>query len=58
LIKANVFDIAFATLRAAGLPVVPVRIPFPGSGQQKRFREAFAAALESAGIPVGVQDTT
>lgn len=45
LIKANVFDLAFGPLTAAGLPVVPVRIPFPGSGQQARFKVAFAAAL-------------
>jgi len=45
LIKANVFDLAYAALRAAGLPVVNSRIPFPGSGQQRRFVEAFNDAL-------------
>jgi hypothetical protein len=44
LIKATVYDAAFAPLRDAGLPVVDVRVPFPGSGQQARFREAFRRA--------------
>jgi hypothetical protein len=46
LIKATVYDAAFAALRRAGLPVVDVRIPFPGSGQQRRFEAAFRRALE------------
>jgi hypothetical protein len=45
LIKATVYDTAFEALHAAGLPVVNERIPFPGSGQQKRFEAAFARAL-------------
>jgi hypothetical protein len=53
LIKANVFDVASGPLQAAGLPVVHIRIPFPGSGQQRRFREAFAVALSKAGIEIG-----
>ena len=44
LIKATVYDAAFAPLRDAGLPVVDERVPFPGSGQQARFREAFRRA--------------
>lgn len=46
LIKTNVYDIAFSALREANLPVVNERIPFPGSGQQKRFEKAFASALK------------
>ncbi|MEX2552900.1 MAG: hypothetical protein WD627_07885 [Actinomycetota bacterium] len=46
LIKTAVFDAAFEPLREAGCPVSGIRIPFPGSGQQKRFEEAFAAALQ------------
>jgi hypothetical protein len=46
LIKASVFDTAYATLAESGLPVSSVRVPFPGSGQQNRFLEAFARALE------------
>lgn len=46
LIKANVFDLAFWPLRRAGLPVVQERIPFPGSGHQRRFRERMQAALQ------------
>lgn len=46
LIKAPVFDAAYEPLREAGLPVSSVRIPFPGSGQQKRFEQLFATALQ------------
>jgi hypothetical protein len=45
LIKTTVFDAAHHALKGAGLPVVPQRIPFPGSGQQKNFETAFATAL-------------
>jgi hypothetical protein len=45
LIKATVYDAAFAALRKAGLPVVGQRIPFPSSGQQRRFELAFKQAL-------------
>lgn len=45
LIKANVYDTAYQPLTAAGLPVVPVRIPFPSSGQQANFRREFGRAL-------------
>lgn len=48
LIKATVHDEAYLPLKRAGLPVVDERIPFPGSGQQKRFEEAFSRALEKA----------
>jgi hypothetical protein len=44
VVKAGVFDRVFEPLRAAGIPVVPVRIPFPGSGQQVRFRHEFDRA--------------
>lgn len=46
LVKQNVFDLLAGPLRTAGLPLLhDAMIPFPGSGQQKRFRERFAAAL-------------
>ena len=45
LIKATVYDNAFHPLRDAGLPIVDERIPFPGSGQQRRFTDAFKRAL-------------
>jgi hypothetical protein len=41
LIKATVYDAAYRPLRDAGFPVADVRVPFPGSGQQARFRDAF-----------------
>ena len=42
LIKATVHDAALGPLLAAGLRVSRERVPFPGSGQQRRFEEAFA----------------
>lgn len=46
LVKQNVFDLLELPIRAAGLPLLhDAMIPFPGSGQQKRFRERFANAL-------------
>ena len=48
LIKVDVYDAAFAALRDAGFPVVEERIPFPSSGQQRRFEQAFGRALALA----------
>lgn len=46
LIKQNVFELLSGPVRVAGLRLLHDEfIPFPGSGQQKRFRERFAAAL-------------
>jgi hypothetical protein len=45
LIKATVHDAALSPLVRAGLPVSRERVPFPGSGQQRRFETAFARAL-------------
>ncbi len=48
VIKATVFDAAYWPLKRARLPVVNERVPFPGSGQQRRFVESFGRALELA----------
>jgi hypothetical protein len=48
LIKVTVYDAAYGTLLEAGLPVVDERIPFPGSGGQLLFREAFVRAMSKA----------
>jgi len=45
LVGARVYDAAFLALRAAGLPVMDIRLPYPGSGQQRRFLEGFRAAV-------------
>jgi hypothetical protein len=46
LVKHNVFELLARPIRDAGLPLLhDVMIPFPGSGQQKRFRERFSYAL-------------
>jgi len=47
LIKATVYDAAFTALRKAHLPVIDERVPFPGSGQQRRFQIAFTRALKA-----------
>jgi hypothetical protein len=47
LIKATVFDAAYRALAAAGLPVVDIRVPFPGSGRQRQFLEAFGRAVNA-----------
>jgi hypothetical protein len=41
LVGAPLYDLLFRPMRAAGLPVVDARLPFPGSGQQRRFLEGF-----------------
>lgn len=45
LIKANVYDCAYEPLKELGYKVSPERLPFPGSGQQRVFREGFRKAL-------------
>lgn len=50
LIKSSVYDAAFETLRAASLPVIDERIPFPASGQQKKFLDSFRRAAAVAGF--------
>lgn len=50
LIGAAVYDAAFEPMRRAGLPVVDVRLPYPGSGQQHRFAMHFTEALRLAGL--------
>jgi hypothetical protein len=45
LIKTDVYDLLFSPMRAGGLPVVDVRMPFPGSGNQLVFDEKFKQAL-------------
>jgi hypothetical protein len=47
LISAGTYDHAYDALLAAGLPVVDARLPFPGSGQQRRFLEGFTLALRA-----------
>lgn len=48
LVKSIVHDVAFLPLRDAGLPVIDERLPFPASGQQRKFLEGFASALRAA----------
>ncbi len=56
LIKRNVFELLNQPLRDAGLSVLHDEfIPFPGSGQPRRFREGFQAALIGALEPGRLQ---
>lgn len=50
LIKSSVHDAAFEALRDAGLPVIDERIPFPASGQQRKFLDSFRRAAAAAGF--------
>jgi hypothetical protein len=53
LIKATVFEALCGALRAAGLPVVNTEsLPFPGSGQQRKFRECFERLLASGKLTI------
>ena len=45
LIKVTLYDVAYASLARAELPVVNERIPFPGSGRQHEFELAFRRSL-------------
>lgn len=49
-IKHSVYDAAFAPLRHAGLPVIDQRVPFPASGQQRKFLDSFRCAAAKAGF--------
>jgi hypothetical protein len=37
IVGARLFDLVHRPIRDAGLPLVDVRLPYPGSGQQRRF---------------------
>lgn len=52
LIKSIVYDAAYAALRGAGLPVIDARIPFPASGQQRKFLDTFREALGEEAIAI------
>ena len=46
LIGADVYDVAFRALQDAGAPVIDARLPYPGSGQQRRFLDGIGVALD------------
>lgn len=50
LLANSVYDVAYKKLVEAEVPVVDVRIPFPGSGRQKEFRAAFWKAMRAANL--------
>jgi hypothetical protein len=45
VIKSSAFDLVRDALLDAGLPLVDERVPFPGSGQERRFTTSLARAL-------------
>ncbi len=50
LIKSSVYDVAHDALKAANLPVINTRMPFPASGQQRVFLTSFRQAAKAAGF--------
>jgi hypothetical protein len=48
VIKTSAFDLVRTPMLDAGLPLVDERVPFPGSGQQRRFSVAFQRPLTRA----------
>lgn len=51
LIKVTTYDAVFENLKNVGFrKIAPIRIPFPGQGQQKVFTEKFRGALKYLGI--------
>jgi len=46
LIGAALFDLVYRPMKEAGLPVENARIPFPGSGQQRRFLDGFSPLVD------------
>jgi hypothetical protein len=45
VINSSVFDLIRDALLEAGLPLADERVPFPESGQQRRFETSFGRAL-------------
>lgn len=45
LLKAKVYDLCYSCLKEQGYNVIKKRLPFPGSGQQRIFRETFAKVI-------------
>ncbi len=45
LIQADVYDLCYPLLTQHGYNVINERLPFPGSGQQRVFREKFAKVI-------------
>ena len=48
VIGAWLFDLVHRPMLDAGLPVVEVRLPYPGSGQQRRFLDGMRLVVEPA----------
>lgn len=47
LVKSNIHDLCYPVLQCQGYKVSSQRLPFPGSGQQRIFREKFRRAISS-----------
>jgi hypothetical protein len=44
------YDLVFGPMREVGLPVLPARLPYPGSGQQRRFLDGIAPWVTSPAL--------
>jgi hypothetical protein len=47
VVGAPLFDLVHQPMSRAGLPVVDVRLPYPGSGQQRRFLDGMKTSVTS-----------
>jgi hypothetical protein len=50
LISDEVYEAAFRAIEKAGLPVVDVKVPSPGAGDEASFRNKFRQALVRGGF--------
>jgi hypothetical protein len=46
VVGAPLYDLVFPAMRRASLPVVDARLPFPGSGQQRRFLDGMRTLVD------------
>ncbi|HZW40297.1 MAG TPA: hypothetical protein VFF33_13445 [Ignavibacteriaceae bacterium] len=50
MIKANVYEILYHQLKGKGFNVIDVKIPFPSTGNQGKFREKFKDTLKKLNL--------
>ena len=50
VVGARLFDLVYRPMCDAGLPVVDVRLPYPGSGQQRRFLDGMRRVLTNPAL--------
>jgi hypothetical protein len=50
VVGAPLYDLVYRPLLMSGVPVVDARIPYPGSGQQRRFLDAMRPLATNRGL--------